>query len=447
MKNRISNVSAEIAAKLSYRQVETLYQLERTSRGIDKAFQKAVGELLAVVANDDIQGGKIRAYSEAMQSAVMQAKDGVRRSFERLVIESHRSASDAIASSVPDPVLIHLIPVEDRYERIEKPRNGRLIMGYGGLEIVYEDAVASTFGVPDTSLRKRELTDEEKLDIAKKILFPPPSQREVAEILARGVRDASGAVTSWSERFDSLSGLISDKKLAFSEIAYWYSQGESISGLKKRIKPLVDGVSASAQRVARTEGMRIAERMQRRSWDELGDMMVGVQVIAVLDERTRPEHATRNGIIYYKNPKPGQKSMADLPDLPDAPNCRCMTSPVLSMPDELKNDPEVRDSFRLDRLPGTTDAKTYDKWFAKADASKRKQVTGVARYNAVKEIAGSRRQPDWIDFIDEDGQLLTISQLQNETAVERQARKQRIRELVKKRGTALRSVSSRGFEF
>ncbi len=123
---------------------------------------------------------------------------------------------------------------------------------------------------------------------------------------------------TWEQRFDGLSRLITDKKLAFEEIVRGYSEGEGIAKIRKRLEPVVGGIKASAQRIARTEGMRVAEAMQRSTWSNLGDMMVGAQVIAVLDERTRPEHATRNGRIYYRQPAIGQRSMAELPDLPDA---------------------------------------------------------------------------------------------------------------------------------
>lgn len=443
---QLSSLDSKIAAKLSHRQIETLVSLDKVNRSIESAFAKTLRELAVIVTSESNQGRKLLEFAESMLRGIGSAKKNVNRSFGELVMSSHRSAVDVLTSSIPDSVLLFMLPVEDRFEHIETHRPGRLVMGYSGLEIVYEDAVAQPFCVPQKPLRRRELTKAEKLEVAKKILFPTPKKKEVSQIVASGMRDGTGAIISWEDRFELLSRLIIDKKLAFNEIVYGFSQGENITQLRKRLDPLVGGIRASAQRIARTEGMRIAERMQRRAWDGLGDMMTGAQIIAILDERTRPEHATRNGTIYYKNPGPGQKSMAELPDLPDEPNCRCMTSPVLEPPDELKSDPVVRKAFATTSKPGQTDPKTYDKWFAKADPGRRKMVIGVKRYNEVSKMVGKSRRPEWSDFIDEDGNLLTLYSLQNETSVERQARKQRIKDAMKLRGEALRSVSARGFE-
>ena len=46
---------------------------------------------------------------------------------------------------------------------------------------------------------------------------------------------------------------------------------------------------------------------------QLGDLVAGWQVHATLDERTRPEHAARNGTIYWLHPKAGQKGVGEMP--------------------------------------------------------------------------------------------------------------------------------------
>jgi uncharacterized protein with gpF-like domain len=73
-------------------------------------------------------------------------------------------------------------------------------------------------------------------------------------------------------------------------------------------------------------------------------LLIGYQVHATLDQHTRPWHKQRDGTVYYKNPGPGQKGMAQMPNPPDeaadprerppgtphtAWNCRCYLTPVL----------------------------------------------------------------------------------------------------------------------
>ncbi len=144
--------------------------------------------------------------------------------------------------------------------------------------MVYEDA-SKPFGVP-SKLVKHELTDEEKEEIQRDVIFPPPSQVEVARIINNGShfqRPGSVEFDNWEKRFDRLSKQISDKRIAFNEIVQGFSNGENINDLQKRLEPLVGGIKASARRIARTEGSRIAEQIQRRTWDGLGDMMVGLR--------------------------------------------------------------------------------------------------------------------------------------------------------------------------
>ena len=437
---KISKVDSRLVARAQHRQVEALARLETLSKSHDRIFAQALSDLARFLASG--KSGQLLAYSAIMDKAISKAIESTEWNFERLIDEQHRWVVDSLIRSVPAKVWLYLVPIELRREWVEQQPTGRLIFDSNGLHIVYEDD--RYFGVPVRQLQQVELTDQEKLEAIAKVLFPSPTQLQVKKILARKMRDGRGESLGWRERFDRLSRLIHDKKIAFNEIAQAFSEGESVRGIRQRLEPVVSGIRASAQRIARTEGMRISEQMQRRAWDGLGDMMTGAQVVAVLDENTRPEHATRNGTIYYRSPRPGQKSMAELPDLPDEPNCRCMTVPVLTSPEELKDDPAVRESFKLNRHAGSSDPKTYDRWFKKADLRKRQSVVGVKRHRAVEEITG--RWPEWSDFIDTEGQLISIADLEAETAIERENRKKQISRLFDLRRRKLGEVSGRGFE-
>jgi len=188
--------------------------------------------------------------------------------------------------------------------------------------------------------------------------------------------------------------------------------------------------------------------MQREAWQPLGDLMVGVQLLAVLDERTRPEHATRNGTIFYKSPTGNQRPISDLPNLPDAPNCRCWTSPVLEPPEELKSNKQLREALGNSQPAGIPDPTTYDQWFSKADPGRRKIVVGVGRYASLQKrlrSEGVDRDLEWSDFIDSEGRLLSTNYLLNESPLEREARKKIVATSIELRREMIRQVSAVGF--
>lgn len=438
------SVNARLVAKMHLRQVEVLEQLGRLENGIDQMVP--FEDFWRIVTRGSSSVPKTAEFAARVESLLADVRILIRRRFKELAYRSHDWAVEALTSAIPAKILEYLAPIEPRFEQIKPDRPGKLVFDNSTIRLVYEDE-SKPFGVP-SKLAKKDLSDEEKEQIRKYILFPPPSQAEVSRIINTGrITQAPNGdqFENWETRFDRLSKLINDKKLAFNEIVTGYSQGENIDALQKRLEPVVGGIKASARRIARTEGSRIAEQIQRRTWDELGDMMVGVQILAVLDERTRPEHATRNGRIYYRRPGPGQKSIAELPDLPDAANCRCTSTPVLEPPEEFKNDPAMRDAYRAAAKP-SGDPSTYQDWFASASIAKRKLVTGVERYETIRSALGDKREPRWSDFINSDGELLPVDRLANESTVERTARTQEIERAMKLQGKAIKAVSSRGFE-
>lgn len=427
---------------MTQRQSDSLDRIDGLLRKIANAFVQAQRDLLSAITGELPEGTRQQAFPAIIETAIGRARRIMTNGFAEHARWGYESAVNAMLSAIPKAYLLSRIPEETKaaFEAIHHPRfEPNLNFDAGMLSVSTEDVEPGPFStsIPIRPLGKLELTDEEVEELIRKIVFPPPSAEDVTAALR---------TSDWEDRLESLSRRISDKQIAFGEIVRGYSEGEGVSAIKKRLEPLVGGIKASAQRIARTEGMRVAETMQRRAWEPISDMMTGVQIIAVLDANTRPEHATRNGEIYYNAPRGNQKSIAELPDLPDAPNCRCMTTPVLKPPAELESDPAIREAFRATKGSGRLDAETHDKWFASATEKQRKQVVGVRRYAEVQSLVGDR-QPEWSDFVDEDGQLLTRTQLRDESVTDRQARKEAIKRMMERRGRAIRELSRRGFEW
>lgn len=143
--------------------------------------------------------------------------------------------------------------------------------------------------------------------------------------------------SDWPRRIAAQTRLADPATIA-TLITQGLAAGRTPAQIARDVRPLVQGVQTSARRVARTECMRVAGEVQLQAWDELGDMVVGYQVHATLDQNTRPEHRDRDGTTYWKEPKPGQKGLDEMPRPPlesardsykVAFNCRCFLAPVL----------------------------------------------------------------------------------------------------------------------
>lgn len=282
------------------------------------------------------------------------------------------------------------------------------------------------------------MDDAEWAKFLEENLFPPPPPEKVEQIILRPVDGVS-----WPQRVQALSRLVQDPGAVARTLRDGYAAGETLDQLSRRVKPLADNFASSAKRIARTEGSRIAEQVQRETYDSLGDLMAGLQIIATLDERTRPAHRLWHGRIYWKE---GRKkpSIEEFPDLPAGPNCRCTSVPVLKPPKEFENDPAVRAEFQNASGDTIPDPSAYSDWFRQADRGRRILAVGAKRYQTVQRLLGGR-EPEWKDFIDADGNLLSVSQLQGEKQRTRDARVAKVSQVIADRMNLLGQVSRYGF--
>lgn len=112
------------------------------------------------------------------------------------------------------------------------------------------------------------------------------------------------------------------------------AEGKDRRAIARDLSKVLSGDMVAARRVARTEGLRVATAVHLQTAEQIPDLVIGYQIHATLDTRTRPEHRDRHGTIYYRNPKPGQKGFAEMPQPPVDPggviayNCRCFLAPV-----------------------------------------------------------------------------------------------------------------------
>jgi SPP1 gp7 family putative phage head morphogenesis protein len=172
------------------------------------------------------------------------------------------------------------------------------------------------------------MDEDELFAVVQHLLFPPFTVPEVQAVVY-----ASG----WAQRLSAGTKLGSPSVLA-GLIAHGLTAGRSQEEIARDILPAVQNVQSSARRVARTESMRVAQAAQMHAHAQLGPLVIGYTVRAVLDQNTRPAHRARDRTAYYAHPGPGQLGYDQMPNPPAeadgsiAYNCRCFLTPILRAP-------------------------------------------------------------------------------------------------------------------
>lgn len=237
-----------------------------------------------------------------------------------------------------------------------------------------------------TGVSKKQAQDQ----LIKSILFPPLLPATVNSIVYGN---------GWFNRLTSLTKLASPQAVA-AAVTSVTQAGGGVNQLRQTLTPILGGVKSSAKRVARTEYLRVTQHAQNEAYLEVDDMIVGYQVHAVLDGRTRPWHRQRDGYLYFKQPKSGQRGMDQCPNPPIeedgsvAHNCRCYRTPLFA------------DDLALGQLGKTPhiDPVEAATWFDKADPEQQKIAIGEERHQVASQLLG--RAPRWYDLIDAYGRLL-----------------------------------------
>ena len=291
----------------------------------------------------------------------------------------------------------------------------------------------------------RRLNPEQRAQVEAQ-LFPALDHDETTAIITRPT-----AGTTWQARIAAQSGLAPPEQLA-NIVIQGISQGQTIQAMARTMLPAVQGVRTSARRVARTEGMRVAHEARMDCYAGLGDLVAGYQIHSTMDWRVRPHHAARNGTVYYVRPKPGQQSTAHMPRPPleedgtVAHNCRCYLTPVLGVDPDIESNPAARALFTDNDHKLVQDPNVYSDWFANASDQERRWAVGARRLSAITAGLPAGQAPTWAHFIDPTtGQLLQLERLTAETPARREARMNRVAEVLAERERLARQVQRFGY--
>ncbi len=440
--------TSRLAAHSEIRQVEASRLADAAADAVDQVFAREWRRIVRSL-NTPLVGHARDQALRGLLRILPAARSSIDQGLRRIAEWGHRSARRNLQTTLPLRYLQSaavsifqeslLEDVTSPAGRAPSPGTLELIlrnMGKGeeaGLEATTNFAFA-VFG-DDPAVRKQAFMD---------MLFPPPPKATVDEIVYAKVNGLT-----WLQRLEHATRTSATPQRLAETVAQGVAAGDTQQQIARRLLPVVDGVRSTARRIARTEGLRVAQEIQVRAWDGLGEMLQGYQIRAVLDERTREEHRLRNGTIYYKDPKPGQHGLEECPRPPleadgtIAWNCRCTLSPVLAPPDYL--DASALKLFRDNESMLVPDPATYSDWFAGAGPRARRVAVGTRRYAAAREVIGS--EPGYEIFVDPDddaGGLMSIDRLRNEGAFERTKRINRVRSLIDQRRKLIRNVNLLG---
>jgi len=423
-----------LAARFHQRQVQLLQAAQRATLAIGRQYRALAGPIAELASRVGLVG--LASLRRRIDQLLDRARQAMENELTGLGILGYRTAAQAVLDALPAewlPVFAGLasakakLPVQEA--TVLEPEKPPWQVRYEWAPVV-QGAVRG----------------EKAKQMVQALLFPPPMEEQVkAWLLA-----APPGGMSWQNRLRRWEE--PTRQAIFNDLVHGLVAGENVDGLRARLERWTDGLAYKAQRIARTEGCRAAERAGRDAFQSMGGMLQGLQIVAVMDEWTRPHHAARNGRIYWQGPDGLYRDERGelLPDLPDEPNCRCMTIPVLRPPPELAQNPSAMAAFQTATGQLIPDPASYQQWWQQASEREQMTAVGVKRWQAVRDLLQKEpipRKPEWADFIDPQGRLLPMETLQAESPQERAQRRAKVDLLLAQREVLFQSVVSSGIPF
>lgn len=315
------NPNQRLQQSFQARRTERDRRIRAIGRQFDPLTRKLEERLLGIVAaNRGGQDGVLGSVDVVLIGMIPDLAAAVEKGLRSLWLWSWRSATRTIIRALPL-----------RFWAARHIGVKTLVTEGHGTTLLEDEPPEYKFGPEDQLLRiiQGKVSTEEAREIVRQLEFPPLSEEQVSRIIdATEAHDGMSAMqrirTVESGRIGELRDLIIEG----------YSHVDGVSGidwLTPRLKDLVGGINYRAKRIARTEGVRIAEAGLRESWDNCTDLMDGVQWFSARVPRSRPDHVARHNKIYRRT---SGGWIADdgesLPPIPLGPNCLCWSSPVLA---------------------------------------------------------------------------------------------------------------------
>jgi len=187
------------------------------------------------------------------------------------------------------------------------------------------------------------LSQQAKDQLMKQVLFKPMTRAQVRAILVQ--QQVVGQIAP-------ITKLLQPHQI-ISVISRAQSQGLTRAQIiRQELEPLFHSSKATATRVARDTGTLITNQANLQAFQGLGALLLGYRCNCVTDKASRSWHQDRKGVIYWLNPKEGQKGLPACPNPPYEPpdpnerppgtpqlayNCRCYLTPITRSMLQLSN--------------------------------------------------------------------------------------------------------------
>lgn len=294
-----------------------------------------------------------------------------------------------------------------------------------------------------------EETDKNKRQ-QDEIVFPSPTKQKTESIVSgswvsRIAKHLAAAVPN------ALQAIVGAWRLGVGMVLKTLQPAGKPKEIKEFLEPLVDDLRTDARKIARTDGQRVAMGTRKGIYDELGSLVLGYQIHALMDSHTRPHHAERSGTTYWVNPEPGQLGLDQMPHPPTEPdgslafNCRCWLTPILDIHPNLKKHKDSTVVFADAKRDLIPDPATYSDWFARSGEEERKIAVGASRITSARERLDTGEPLSWASMMATDGTLLTAKEITRESDAQRVVRMARVSRMIADRRILARAITTAGY--
>jgi len=182
-----------------------------------------------------------------------------------------------------------------------------------------------------------QVTRDEAKEIVRQSEFPPPDKEEIEYYVTRtNARDGKSAIDRIVTVTESNKGAFQAELTTILSGTQVADKVADVKGLlSKALRKYVGNVKYKAERIARTEGVRISQDALERTWEQVPDLFTGYLWNSALLPQTRVDHAGRHGTNYMRTgdgnyvAEDGEFAGEVFPGIPLGPNCLCWTEPVL----------------------------------------------------------------------------------------------------------------------
>jgi SPP1 gp7 family putative phage head morphogenesis protein len=157
-----------------------------------------------------------------------------------------------------------------------------------------------------------------------------------------------------------------------STLASGLLRGEGVPTVARRVTGILNTERWVAERIVRSEYVRVANEAAVIVFDQNKALLKGVQWHATLDKRTCPACGALDGKTW------DDPNKAKRPVTSTHPLCRCVLVPVIKAAKDLGLSPTGGTRAAFDgQVPATT---TYSAWFGQQDDAFQRDVLGPTRH-------------------------------------------------------------------